>query len=72
MRINSDIQTSTTGTDKNKNPIKKIDLNGKDPFDLGLIIEAKRIQPIFPDPTNYCGTNDNCTGCGCNTCCSSC
>jgi hypothetical protein len=44
-----------------------------DLFDLELKIEPKMIQQIVQqDPSKYCGSDDNCTGCGCNTCCSSC
>jgi hypothetical protein len=46
-----------------------------DPFDLDLKIEPKRIQEILSQnqwQTQYCGSDGDCTGCGCNTCCSSC
>lgn len=45
-----------------------------DPFDLALKIEPKQIQEILSQQyqTQYCGSDNNCTGCGCNTCCSSC
>ena len=56
--------------------IKKVDLikkNGdEDLFDLGLKIAHVRENIKLDDPTKYCGSEDNCTGCGCNTCCSSC
>jgi hypothetical protein len=44
-----------------------------DLFNLELKIEPRAIQELVQqDLSNYCGSDDNCTGCGCNTCCSSC
>ena len=64
-----------SGTSKNQSRVRLNNPNSTedDLFDLELKIEPKMIQEIVQqDPTNYCGTDDNCTGCGCNTCCSSC
>lgn len=72
MRINPEIHLAQTTPNEEKNSVKKINLNGNDPFDLDLRVEARRIQQVVPDPTPYCGSDGNCTGCGCNTCCSSC
>lgn len=45
----------------------------KDPFDLDLRVSVKAQKELnVNDPTPYCGSDDDCTGCGCNTCCSSC
>ena len=44
-----------------------------DPFNLELKIDPKRVQGILTVPSAICGSqNDDCTGCGCNSCCSSC
>jgi hypothetical protein len=44
-----------------------------DLFDLDLQIHPKIVENMVrQNPTQYCGSEDNCTGCGCNTCCSSC
>lgn len=78
MRINSDrneIQ-GLTKPDKNSSSnskgVKKIDLDESDVFDLELRVESARMQQLSLDPSQYCGSDDNCTGCGCNTVCSSC
>jgi hypothetical protein len=69
------------GGEKESNPSRvKINKETKnkpqenDPFDLELRIEPSDIQRIIAGATDskYCGSDDNCTGCGCNTCCSSC
>jgi hypothetical protein len=48
----------------------------EDPFDLELKIEPKRIQEFLNQTQNltfHCvSEDDDCTRCGCNTCCSSC
>lgn len=65
----------TSGPSKNPSRVRLNDCNNSenDLFDLQLKIEPKMIQQIVKqNATNYCGTDDNCTGCGCNTCCSSC
>lgn len=57
---------------KEKKTRAKLD-GSEDIFDLELRIEPKKIQQILQlDPSNYCGSDDDCTGCGCNTVCSSC
>lgn len=58
-----------------RNNFNENDPDEKDPFDLELRIEPRLIQDIIAKATEskFCGSKDNdCTGCGCNTCCSSC
>lgn len=82
QRINNDpfdvSQTQNQNiTDEKKNDASRAKINNSnesDPFDLELRIEPKRIQDIINNFTEskYCGSEDDCTNCGCNTCCSSC
>lgn len=57
---------------KDRNIEKKKDLDSLFDLDLKVSKHPKSFAQQVDDPTKYCGTKDNCTGCGCNTACSSC